>query len=662
MNNTTIKVGPLTGIDFSKLRTGGRIRRFQPGGTFTPVTSVDQIPKWFTDAYAQSSLTDWNAGLDNSAYTQNKTNHSKAADLMTAYNLMGQYIAGTNGQNQIGADIQNAYSIFGNNGQMSAEDFITKYNQNIDALNNFYGQGTSHKYNQKDAGDFNRLYQQMYSSRSNTKTGDIGYDDKVEDYMGSQTWLRRVDRYEKEYDQLTPEEKAARTYTIKIGDKDTKVYKKANGQIALVPEDNQTQTVPEVPADDDGSGNGNGNGDGNGGNKKGAIAKEYPTDEKFDFKASPWTDWMHLASIYQTNRRGINDYYDLLQQQKTPLISPLQQNYRIGSNYIEREANSKAANAVMANAQRNATASDEYNAELFDRANAARLNMDQQNNKILQDKVNQDNANAQNTENWNIQQRVNTANTNMQNLTAMSNQRLQQQAARKYALAQQSADFQNKLDASHQKWLSNVRQERLQAVKDFNKAAYNKYLLAAYEDYQNVAKKSIDNYALAVATSYINGAQTFTLTPEEQQKVTGITDAKILADYIKNNPDSTLGKLATQAKQNDLDAAEQNYLKSKSAADQYMLDLNKYQPRGITGEGTWARDHLDENALWSSTLPKISFKKGGRFLEYLEHNRKVYKDMDENINKESSRSVRLLQTQLNAINQQTIALLRSIFK
>lgn len=651
MNNTTTKVGPLTGIDFSKLRTGGRIHKFQPGGTFTPVTSVDQIPKWFIDRYAQSSLTDWNADLDSSAYTQNKTNHSKAADLLAAYNLMGQYIAGTNGQNKIGADIQNAYSIFGNNGQMSPEDFVTKYNQNIDILNNFYGQGTSHKYKDDNAGDFNKLYRQMYGSRSDQQTGDIGYDEGVEQYMGSQTWLRRVDQYEKEYDQLTPEEKAARTYTVKVGDKDVKVYKKANGQIALVPEANKTDIVPaEVP---DGNGSGTGNG---------RKAVEYPKDKKFDFKPSPWTDWIHLANIYQTNRKGINDYYDLLQQQKTPLSSPVQQNYRIGSNFIEREANSKAASAVMANAQRNATASDEYNADLFDRANAARLQTEQQNNKILQTKVNQDNENAQNIENSNTQQRVSTSNTNLQNLTAYHNQRLQYQAARKNALTEQSTDFQNKLDASHQKWLSNVRQDRQQAIKDYNTAAQNRYLFAAYEKFQEAYKKPFDDYALEVAQAYINGAGTYTLTTEELQKVSGITDPAIIAEYIKNNPDSTLGKQAKQFQQDDINAAERDYLKSQRMAQQYALDLTAYQPRTITGEGTWAFDKIDEKALWDPKAEAISFKKGGRFLKYLEHNRKVYKDMDENVNRESSRNVKLLQTQLNAINQQTIALLRSIFK
>ena len=650
MNNTTTKVGPLTGIDFSKLRTGGRIHKFQPGGTFTPVTSVDQIPKWFTDRYAQSSLTDWNADLDSSFYTQNKTNHSKAADLLAAYNLMSQYIAGTNGQNNIGADIQNTYSIFGNNGQMSAEDFVTKYNQNIDTLNNFYGQGTSHKYNDDDAGNFNKLYRQMNGSRSDQQTGDIGYDEGVEKYMGSQTWLRRVDNYEKEYDQLTPEEKAARTYTVKIGGKDVKVYKKANGQIALLPDPTVPTPDPTVPTEDPGDN----------GSKLQAV--DYKTKALFNFDASPWTDWIHLANIYQTNRKGINDYYDLLQQQKTPLISPVQQNYRIGSNFIEREANSKAANAMMANARRNATASDEYNAELFDRANAARLQTEEQNNKILQTKVNQDNENAQNIENWNTQQRVSSSNTDLQNLTDYHNQRLQYQAARKYALAEQSADFQNKLDASHQKWLSNVRQDRQQAIKDYNTAEQNRYLTVAWEKYQKAYEKPFDDYALEVAYDYINGAQTYTLTPEEQQKVTGITDPTILAEYIKNNPDSTLGKQATQFQQDDIDAAERDYFKSQRNAKQYALDLIAYQPRTITGEGTWTFDKIDKKALWDPKAKALSFKKGGRFLEYLEHNRKVYKDMDENVNRESSRNVKLLQTQLNAINQQTIALLRSIFK
>jgi len=65
---------------------------------------------------------------------------------------------------------------------------------------------------------------------------DGGYD--IQDIEGSSTWLRRMDRYPKEWEQLSDQEKIMRMHKITTADgKEGYVYKKANGDIGLLSED-----------------------------------------------------------------------------------------------------------------------------------------------------------------------------------------------------------------------------------------------------------------------------------------------------------------------------------------------------------------------------------------------------------------------------------------
>nr|UVX55789.1 MAG: hypothetical protein [Bacteriophage sp.] len=76
----------------------------------------------------------------------------------------------------------------------------------------------------------------MFGNRSNNSNDvwNIGYDPKLDDVVGSSTWLRRMDRYEKEFDALSDEEKKARVHKIDLGGGNVGyVYKKANGDIAI---------------------------------------------------------------------------------------------------------------------------------------------------------------------------------------------------------------------------------------------------------------------------------------------------------------------------------------------------------------------------------------------------------------------------------------------
>jgi hypothetical protein len=84
----------------------------------------------------------------------------------------------------------------------------------------------------------------MFGNRSDNSNNvwNIGYDSNLEDIVGSSTWLRRMDRYEKEFDNLSDEEKKSRIHKIDLGDGNYGyVYKKANGDIAV-------WNQPEIPA------------------------------------------------------------------------------------------------------------------------------------------------------------------------------------------------------------------------------------------------------------------------------------------------------------------------------------------------------------------------------------------------------------------------------
>jgi cell division septal protein FtsQ len=76
----------------------------------------------------------------------------------------------------------------------------------------------------------------MFGNRSDNSNNvwNIGYDSNLEDIVGSSTWLRRMDRYEKEFDNLSNEEKKSRIHKIDLGNGNYGyVYKKANGDIAV---------------------------------------------------------------------------------------------------------------------------------------------------------------------------------------------------------------------------------------------------------------------------------------------------------------------------------------------------------------------------------------------------------------------------------------------
>lgn len=222
-----------------------RVRKFQNAGKF---------PEWYSKLYKFQNLTGWNNSLNQSlagpSITNENVGHYRAGDLNEAYTKNNSY---TSNPNLVGQDLQSYYdSSFKGK---SLDDYVSAYNANAAKIRGYWDQERTYK--QSGAQEHNRLFKNMFGNRSDNSNNvwNIGYDSNLEDIVGSSTWLRRMDRYEKEFDNLSDEEKKSRIHKIDLGDGNFGyVYKKANGDIAVwnqpeTPATSATQP-PQKPSDD----------------------------------------------------------------------------------------------------------------------------------------------------------------------------------------------------------------------------------------------------------------------------------------------------------------------------------------------------------------------------------------------------------------------------
>lgn len=213
-----------------------RVRKFQNAGKF---------PEWYSKLYKFQNLTGWNNSLNQSlagpSITNENVGHYRAGDLNEAYTKNNSY---TSNPNLVGQDLQSYYdSSFKGK---SLDDYVSAYNANAAKIRGYWDQERTYK--QSGAQEHNRLFKNMFGNRSDNSNNvwNIGYDPKLDDVVGSSTWLRRMDRYEKEFDALSDEEKKARVHKIDLGEGNVGyVYKKANGDIAIWNE----PVAPEQPTE-----------------------------------------------------------------------------------------------------------------------------------------------------------------------------------------------------------------------------------------------------------------------------------------------------------------------------------------------------------------------------------------------------------------------------
>lgn len=233
---------PTFGYSYKK---GGQIMKAQNGtlsDLFKKKYKETELPEWYAknNFYTQQRLNEWNPEYDMSQ--SGKLNgyplHRQQADLKSAYILNNAY---TSNHQAVSNDLNNYYK---NNNNLSASDFVKLYNDNAGIIRKDFENKTDLTYKNNNWRDHNKLFRQMFNSRSlgeGTNLYDLGYDEPSEDILGSTTWHRRMDRYENEFDKLTDiEQKKARVHKIGDGKNAFYVYKKANGDIELLSDEDRT--------------------------------------------------------------------------------------------------------------------------------------------------------------------------------------------------------------------------------------------------------------------------------------------------------------------------------------------------------------------------------------------------------------------------------------
>ena len=274
--------------------------------------------------------------------------HNQAFDLSLAAQKNQSYIESPE---VVGQDIQNFYNNHGNS--MNIQDFVNYYNSEMQKLRDTWGVAsdgtlstTSWRLNTPHGmRDHNRLFKELYASRSTDSEGptyNIGYQTKgkngedIEDMVGSSSWMRRPDFYRVAFEQDTDDGKRSRIHEITLADgKKAKIYKKDNGDIAILPEVEQVQpSVVEAPQPvtvitseepdfdvEDGDIVGDSSGLNDYVNPKEKIAKSLKNVEKFlsDNKA----DFLALGRMLRalrTNKKVFNEFMKQRPALREPII------------------------------------------------------------------------------------------------------------------------------------------------------------------------------------------------------------------------------------------------------------------------------------------------------------------------------------------------------
>ena len=672
MNNNT-QVSPSNGVDFSRIRKaqqGTKIPKFQtPAGT---------IPQWYLNLYRNNyRLGNWNSGL-NSSYAGativgagNSSLHGKAGDLNAAYLSNAAY---TGNSQRVQQDIQAWYNEWvKDHPGATPQQMVDAYNQIAESIRQY--QGVEHTYNSKGASTNNRAFRSMFQSRSlktdpnadmSQDAAFIGYQDSGDDIYGSSSFLRRMDQYEKEYDDLTDEEKAARTHTIKIGDKDIQVYKKANGDISLLPDQPSTPpgtlpgntpgTPPDTPTDNP---------------DDPWKPVDYPTEpgqqKKFRFPTFPLYNAALLGIANLTNKR----IFDIQSQPLNRKFVFTPRYAQLDNGYQERSANEAALNEYKWDVnQRIDNVADLGRAdEAYRDIRGKELDTKLANNQIQSQRTAASKANVLETENYNKagwDQSFNTNNAyHVAEMQRLMNNRAQYEA-------QKSQNLQENVMANYTDWKAWNRNNQLQDYADWRNGEMAKVqndLNKAWENYQDSGNlENYQGYKDFWNNLYENGnprADSKFGTAWAAQLESGVEDTA--ANRLKffqenyNNADYApeLGSFATDWQKYQSDAM-QNYIKNRQAIESRwgLLDARS-KPINFDGEvSSWLYNKMNPRGSYQS----IYMKKGGRFLEYLKHNRKAEKDIRDTTMKSMSDSRKMLRRELDALDRESLLLLRAIFK
>lgn len=392
-----------------------------------------------------------------------------------------------------------------------------------------------------------------------------------------------------------------------------------------------------------------------------------PVDFLPQYQKGKWTGWEHLPLMLGNNLSANWRNYRTAMKQKVPMPEAPQEqgivtNDYVGRSIMQQQLNeARARNASLASSTSNIDDSTRIQQQ-FESEVAVPVEM--QMAQRQSDEFNRTSQNLQNISNRNQAQRTLYANEKNANLTALHNSLLNE----KQKLTSSNA---SELNSFIQNLATSRRQHELQEAhnKDMYRSAVNDFIVKqgstkAYTDYQNALKdgwkkdtgyEELYNHLIAGNDANLTDADLQVLTNNKYD----LTKVRpILERLAPENPEI------------------QQWL---SSLDSYIDNQeNIYYGRSNELATRQAKANLFQRAYHSSpnnqylnmTLAKLYpdmgyFKKGGkvedRFIKYLEHNRKIIKDMTQQTQKAQDQAQRNLIKELESIDRETLLLLKTIF-
>lgn len=615
-------------------------------------------------------LTNWSTETDSTYGRQSKglKHHGFAGDLNKVIELNNAYLQSGN----IGKDIQYYYDKYGNNANI--DDFITHYNSNISTLNKNW-EGDPLEYNDQSWQGHNQLYRKMYHYRSDPNgdesNGNIGYDDSQDHILGSNTWLRNTDNYDKTWADLTDEEKTARTHTITIGGKQYKVGKDQFGHLVKIddpapaPEPDPEPEPDLVPDPEERRYN-----------EYDITTPEKPYKPKFQ-----WHDWLPLGMQLGNNLIGAATTFNNNALQKTPLLQGYRKVHKDTSNYFQRSILEDNKNKMWNQVS----------------STASKISDPTQRNAMLQQAADSSlqNAIAQGEEfgkarEWNITNATNVSNFNNAQETEIANANHKSNVAAFNTLIANRNEFANKKQTYLNDWIDKTNASYKEAVKGFRQNLQNVELETAKfnlnKDLYNLnAQYDADLFNANYSKDYIGDV----LQGIYDGKLGGNDDAPTIYDtYYKDYLDATEhaqleGTLARLNSGAELTAQDKVIIDKILAIDD-EAGYNKTQLAKLNNHKQWLGQQYNlakqNRQLQYSDLLKNqsvlltdqgfnpwSYKKGGKVDTSIINNAfKNFQKEQESARKDTVENAKLrlskLEKELDRIHEKQIFLLKQIYK
>lgn len=387
---------------------------------------------------------------------------------------------------------------------------------------------------------------------------------------------------------------------------------------------------------------------------------EFPT---FKRAKTPFTEPIHLA--FNTANQLANNWknYNLATKSKTPLLEAPYKQYEVTDDtYLGRKIADQQVADMRARVNANLTSDASFNRGQLLAAEEIAQKTAEQNALNSSRSITQNRQNARNIANENIANSIATANQNNQNNVVAYNNILNA----RQKLNTQNTDaingFTNNLNNALQKYNQAERLENRAFNDRINSYMANRMISDSRNAYRDYYTKGIKG------TVFDNWYNDWSKTSASLgSDWTGDSnDKEAVWEYLTSHSDSDYYKQLEKEYNNQLDRLYQKYMMNADEANSRLAYLKIAEPVQLSGQGLlWGdakRARRSTPTNWLTAFPE--YKRGGRvrFLQYLEHNREVLREVDKNATEQKRQSNQLLKRELDSLDRETLLLLRSIFK